>query len=314
MITLLTNVLVFLQITIIIGLYILLRHLWPVTSIPLAWGLSISVVVLARFMLIANTFLIAYRHRSPLPAEQRLSAKTAIRVVFQEFWVSMLLTSWHMPFRSFPCAAIAPETIGLPVLLIHGYGCNSGYWHSMRRRLTQAHISHTAVDLEPLLGDIDEYATSIEKAVEHLCRETGQAQIIILAHSMGGLAARAYLRRYGNRRIAKIITIGTPHHGTVLAKAGIGINSLQMQWYGTADHGQPSDWLRNLSDSEVVAARALITSIYSLHDNIVAPQLSCQLSGAKNIVMSGIGHMALGRNPTVQALVLEEIRQATDRC
>lgn len=312
MIARLTRALIFLQVAIVIGLYILLRDYFLATNTRLAWILSINAVVLARFMLIANTFLIAYRYRSALPAEQRLAWKTAIRLVLQEFWASVVVTSWHMPFRSFS-GAIAPKTSVLPVLLIHGYGCNSGYWHSMRRRLVQAHISHKTVDLEPLLGGIDDYAANIDKAVEYLCRETGAGQVIILAHSMGGLAARAYLRRHGNRRIAKIITVGTPHHGTVLANIGIGINSLQMRWCGDTGHGRPSEWLRSLANSEDAATRALVTSIYSLHDNIVAPQLSCRLPGAKNIAISGIGHIALGLNPTVQALALEEIRLVAER-
>lgn len=312
MITLLTNILIVLEIALIVGLYILLRDFFLVGSILVAWILSFGIVVLSRFMLIANSFFLAYRYRSPLPTEQRLDWKTAIRLLLQEFWASMLVTSWHMPFRAFS-GTIAAQATGLPVLLIHGYGCNSGYWHSMRKRLMQSRISHKAVDLEPLLGAIDGYAASIENAVECLCRETGKEQIIILAHSMGGLVARAYLRQYSGRRIAKIICIGTPHHGTVLANFAIGTNSLQMRWCGDAQHGRPCDWLRNLAGSEDAGSRALITSIYSLHDNIVAPQLSCHLPGAKNIGLSGIGHVALGLHPAVQNMVLEEIKFTTER-
>lgn len=309
MIVRITRALILLQIAMIAGVYILLRDYFLVASMPLAWILSCGALVLARLMLITNTFLIAYRHRSPLPADQRLAWKTAMRLLLQEFWASIMVTSWQMPFRSFS-GTVAPQAAGLPVLLIHGYGCNSGYWHSMRRHLIRSNISHKGIDLEPLLGGIDDYAASINKAAEELCREAGKTQLIILAHSMGGLAARAYLRQYGNRRIAKIISVGTPHHGTVLAHFGIGINSLQMRWYGDADRGQPSDWLRNLASAEDAVSRALITSIYSLHDNIVAPQQSCHLPGANNIGLSGIGHLALGLHPTVHALALAEIRLA----
>ncbi|WP_162174112.1 triacylglycerol lipase [Herminiimonas sp. CN] len=291
------------------GLCIVLHHYFLVASMPLAWILSFSALALVRFMLIANTFFIAYRYRGPLPTEQRLSWKTGGRLLFQEFWASMLVTSWQMPFCSFS-GTVAPQAAGLPVLLIHGYGCNSGYWHSMRRHLIRSNISHKGIDLEPLLGGIDDYAASLNKAVEELCRESGKTQLIILAHSMGGLAARVYLHQYGSRRIAKIISVGTPHHGTMLAKFGIGINSQQMRWHGDADRGQPSDWLRNLASAEDTASRALITSIYSLHDNIVAPQQSCHLPGANNIGLPRIGHVALGLHPTVQALALAEIRLA----
>lgn len=311
MIVRITRALLVFQIALIVGMYLLLRDFFHVGSVPLAWVLSIGAVVLARFMLIVNTFSIAYLNRTPPPAEQYISWKMAVRVLLQEFWATMLVTSWHMPFLSFS-GAIAPHANGFPVLLIHGYGCNSGYWHSMRQHLVQANISYKAVDLEPLLGGIDAYAACIAKAVESLCQETGKEQIILLAHSMGGLAARAYLRHYSGCRVAKIICVGAPHHGTVLANFGIGTNSRQMEWHSDVEHGQPSDWLRNLASAEDAAGRALITSIYSLHDNIVAPQQSCQLSGAKNIGLPGIGHVALGLNPSVQALVLEEIKLANE--
>ena len=312
MITLLTNALIFLQIFIVVGLYILLHNFFRVTSVPLAWFVSFSALVLTRFILIANSFFIAFQYRSALPGEQRLAWQTTARLLLQEFWASMLVTSWYMPFRSFS-GTIASQANGLPVLLIHGYGCNSGYWRSMRRRLVQSRISFKAIDLEPLLGGIDDYAGSIDKALQSLCRESGKEQIIILAHSMGGLAARAYLRQYSSRRIAKIITIGTPHYGTVLANFAIGVNSLQMRWNDDMRPGQPSDWLRSLASSEDAAKRALITSIYSLDDNIVAPQQSSHLTGAKNIELTAIGHVAMVLHPTVQALALEEIRLASER-
>lgn len=311
MIARITRLLIAFQIAIVIGVYILLHHYFIINN-PLAWILAFGVLILARLMMIANTFLIAYHHRSRRQAGLRLGWKSATHLLFQEFWASMLVTSWHMPFLSFT-GAITPRATNVPILLIHGYGCNSGYWHNMHQLLVRENISHKAIDLAPLLGAIDDYAGSIDKAVEDLCQSTGQEHIIILAHSMGGLAARAYLRRYGGRRIARIITVGTPHHGTVLANFGIGINALQMRRYGDDNHEQPSDWLCALAKSEDAASRALIISIYSLHDNIVAPQRSCHLPGAKNIALSGIGHITLGLHPTVRALAFEEIRRASER-
>ncbi len=42
-------------------------------------------------------------------------------------------------------------------------------------------------------------------------------QIVILAHSMGGLVARSYMNQYGGQRVLKLITLGTPHHGSPMA-------------------------------------------------------------------------------------------------
>ena len=44
--------------------------------------------------------------------------------------------------------------------------------------------------------------------------------IIILAHSMGGLVARAYMAETdGGDKVAKLITLATPHHGTPAANS-----------------------------------------------------------------------------------------------
>ena len=69
---------------------------------------------------------------------------------------------------------------------------------------------------------------------------------MIVAHSMGGLVARAYLRRHGGAQVARVITLGTPHHGTALANLAPGSNARQMSRPG----GQPNAWLAQLAASE----------------------------------------------------------------
>jgi len=45
--------------------------------------------------------------------------------------------------------------------------------------------------------------------------KTGAKKVILVGHSMGGLAIREYLRSYYNNDIAKVVTIGTPHLGSI---------------------------------------------------------------------------------------------------
>lgn len=72
----------------------------------------------------------------------------------------------------------------------------------------------------------------------------------------------------------------------------------------------PSAWLQQLAARESRQRYALFVSIYSHHDNIIAPQTSSHLPGARNIDIHGIGHVALGLNPRVQEIVIDEIRAA----
>jgi triacylglycerol esterase/lipase EstA (alpha/beta hydrolase family) len=268
-----------------------------------AWGALLAGVVavaLVRLAINMNNFVMASRAASPTPPAYRLGVGARLRMLAEEFRASMLVTSWHVP-RGCARMTVHPHGAYVPVLLVHGYGCNSGYWAHLVPLLDREGISHAGVDLEPVAGSIDDYAPLLEERVQALCAATGAARIAIVAHSMGGLAARAWMRRYGSARVAKVITLGTPHHGTALARFGPGANAVQMRREGP--------WLRDLAASEGPDVRARIVSIYTHHDNIVAPQDSSVLPGARNIAFGGVGHVALGSNPRVLAEVLQLLRE-----
>ncbi|OGB23036.1 MAG: lipase [Burkholderiales bacterium RIFCSPLOWO2_02_FULL_57_36] len=281
-------------------------YAWKGDNLVLVLVLGISAVLMVRLLITANNFFITWLYRSETPEALRITWPQACRLFLGELGATMFSSSWTMAFHRFSKRAMK-RPVGLPVLLIHGYGCNSGYWHPMSKALTKARIAHYAIDLEPVLHDIDGYVPLIHRAVETVCAETGHEKIVMVAHSMGGLAARAYLRDHGSRHIAKVITLGSPHQGTGLANFGAGLNSRQMRWTGNAKTGTPSEWLRTLAETENDAIRALFVSIYSHHDNIVSPQTSSHLQGATNIEFNGIGHVALGFHPAIQKCVIEEV-------
>jgi triacylglycerol esterase/lipase EstA (alpha/beta hydrolase family) len=259
---------------------------------------GVGSVALVRLLINMNNFVMAAHFASATPPAFQLGARARLRLLFEEFRASMLVTSWHIP-RASAATRIYPDSRHPPALLLHGYGCNSGYWAHLTPLLDAARISHASVDLEPVAGDIDDYVEAVERAVAGLCAATGRTQVAIVAHSMGGLVARAWLRAYGAQRVARVITLGTPHHGTALARFGLGRNAVQMRL--------ESAWLRALAQGEDAATRALLTSIYTHHDNIVSPQESSRLEGARNLEFGGVGHVALGSNPRVLAAVLGEL-------
>jgi triacylglycerol lipase len=310
MIARITRILILLQVATAIALAALTAKIWHIDSLWLAFALASATVLVLRLLITANNFFLAWIYRSETPFERRLNWRQAYRLFKEEFSATMSSSSWFMPFHTFDKRP-AQNSTAPPVLLVHGYGCNSGYWKQMSKALVQANITHHAVDMEPILGTIDAYVPIVHRAVEILCDETERKEIIIVAHSMGGLVARAYLRRHGSARVAKVITLGTPHHGTCLANFSVGINGQQMRWTGDKSQSMPSSWLRQLADSENDAVRALFVSIYSHHDNIISPQNSSYLPGAKNIEFHGIGHVALALNPAIQTKVIEEIYLAS---
>jgi triacylglycerol esterase/lipase EstA (alpha/beta hydrolase family) len=110
---------------------------------------------------------------------------------------------------------------------------------------------------------------------------------------MGGLAARAWLGSSASARsrVARVITIGTPHAGTWLARFSHGHNGRQMR--------QRSEWLNTLGGRETAGGNAPFTCWYSNCDNIVFPASTATLPGADNRFVPGVAHVALAFHPTV---------------
>ena len=169
------------------------------------------------------------------------------------------------------------------VLLVHGFVCNRGLWNPWLQRLRTLNVPVVAVNMEPVFGTIDDGIPIIENAVRRLQATTGLAPIVV-AHSMGGLALRRWWAEQGNdARVRHAITIGTPHHGTWLARFAMSRNARQMR--------QQSPWLATLAASEPASRAQRFTCFYSHCDNIVFPPCSATLAGADNRHLPGVAHV-----------------------
>lgn len=304
MIATLTRAMIALQLAILAGLtWILVRIGW-LDWLP-ALLASASLLLAARAAIIVNNYWLSGARRQRMhdgsrPPPLRLAGRVA-----QEVCWSMACWFWLFP-TSRPFFVQAQDYGKAPVLMLHGYGANSAFWRPWSQRLTQAGISHAAIDLEPVLASIDDYAPLISHAVNQLRRSTGSERVILLCHSMGGLAARAWLRACGGACVARVITLGSPHYGSELAAYGVGINAHQMR----PASSDVRNWLQSLGVSEGAELRRLFVSIYSRHDNIVSPQASSILPGARMVALDLIGHVALGFDAEVSEMVLAEIISA----
>ena len=281
----------------------------------IAWGLgswlglstgAVAVLAAALFFavpatMILLTFAIAWRHRTSPPVELRIGPLAAIRCVLHEVFSYTAAYVFLQPFPRVARWAEPGSATGgpPPVVLVHGYMCNAGGWAWFARRLAaRGHAVH-AVTLEPLFVPIEDYVAPLARKLDEVVRPDERA--ILIGHSMGGLVCRAYARRFGGLRIARIVTLGAPNHGSVLAPLGHGADALDM-W-------PASEWLRELAASEAGGLPVPVTSIYSCHDNFVAPQASSVLAGAKNVPLAGLGHLSLQFSRRVAALVAAELER-----
>ena len=63
-------------------------------------------------------------------------------------------------------------------------------------------------------SNIENYALRLRETIQEVRRTTGVKNVTLIAHSMGGLVVREYLRIFDDEHVA-VITINTPHHGIV---------------------------------------------------------------------------------------------------
>ena len=268
-------------------------------------ALALVLALAGRAFVIGLTFGFARAYPSMPPAGLRIGFGRAIRMALEEYVAFVALFSLLMPLeRLFMGNERLPRpTAGRPpVLLIHGYQCNRGFWLWMRRRLERAGWSVATLSLEPLFGDIDGYAEQVAGRIDAVCAATGASQVILVAHSMGGLVARAYLRRFGNARVARLATLGSPHRGSELARFAMGENGRQMR--------PGSEWLAALNAPLAVPLPAAVISIYSCHDNYVMPQANAVLEGAVNLPVPGVGHLAMAFSPKIASVLEKELDKA----
>jgi len=185
----------------------------------------------------------------------------------------------------------------MPVLLVHGYLCNRGLWWWLRRRLRARQFAVATVNLEPPHAGLDQLAARLGERIDALLAQTGAGQVVLVTHSMGALVARAYLRQRGAARVAALVTLAAPHHGTHVARLGRGRNAHEML--------PESDWLRRLNAGPLPPIP--IASIWTRDDEILTPPDTARLAGARETVLRGLGHMAMVFSPAVLACLEAEI-------
>ena len=261
-----------------------------------------SLAALAFFApLLGILFAAAFRVNRSDPAPPARLVQS-IRAWLTEVICVVRIFFWRQAFFSTQMPDSAddkPASSGLRgVVFIHGFICNRGVWRAWLAQMARQRRAYVAVNLEPVLGSIDAYVAVIERAVNVVAAASGQPPILI-CHSMGGLAARAWLRAkpQNSQRVRHIITIGTPHHGAWLGKFAVSKNGRQMRI--------DSQWLKQLQQDEAPDAAKLFTCFYSNCDEIVFPASTAMLAGADNWLIAGAPHLALAFHPDVMKASLE---------
>ena len=276
----------------LLGVWLGAGHIGPAAMSLLALSTALLALLLGNLFTVLLSAYLA-RNNEPLMAW--------CRAVWGEFLATIDFFLLRQPWAFAPPPPLpsASSQNRVPVLMVHGFVSNYRIWDRLAPALRAQGHSVLAINLEPLFTSIDDYAPQLEHAVQVLRQQSGQAQVALVGHSMGGLAIRAWMRRYGTAQVARVITLGTPHAGTRARAWYTPPNAAQMAWH--------SAWLQELAASETEAHRRLLRIAITPQDNIVFPQRAQTLAGITPTVFTGIGHVQLCSAPAVRQWVCAEL-------
>jgi triacylglycerol lipase len=182
-----------------------------------------------------------------------------------------------------------PLAAHIPVVLVHGLVDNRSVFTVMRRALRRRGFAQVCTwNYSPLQRDVESAAEALGRHIERVCRETGHERVHVVGHSLGGLVARYLVQRLGgDARVESLVTLGTPHGGTLWA------------------HVLPTPLVRQLRPGSPLieelaqpsSCRTRITAVYSDLDQVVVPSASGRCDHpdlqARNVLLRGVGHMSL---------------------
>ncbi|MFG2119101.1 esterase/lipase family protein [Streptomyces sp. NPDC048710] len=199
-----------------------------------------------------------------------------------------------------------PDRPGPPVVLLHGFIDNRSVFVLLRRNLARNGRQRVeSLNYSPLTCDIRIAAELLGRHVEEICERTGNGQVDIVGHSLGGLIARYYVQCLGgDLRVRTLVTLGTPHSGTRAVPLASAHPIVRQMRPG-------SEVIEELT-RPAPGCRTRFVSFWSDLDSVMDPLETACIDhpdlDALNVRVTGIGHLALPVHPAVAA----GIRDALD--
>lgn len=181
------------------------------------------------------------------------------------------------------------EAAGTPILLIHGLVGNRAIFTLLRRSLHRRGFGKVRTYCYGLsTADVRSAAANFAEAVEQLCAQTGYERVHVIGHSLGGLVARYYVQCLGgDQRVHTLVTMGTPHSGTLAAHLAPMKITRQLR---------PNSELIGELNAPAPGLKTRIVAMYSDIDALVIPAAAGQLKHpdirTRNVLIRGVGHMS----------------------
>jgi len=187
------------------------------------------------------------------------------------------------------------------IVLVPGYLMNEGCMWILRRRLVQDGFIVRVFTPGEKLSPIDNQARRLGAYIDGIIHD--DVSLTLIGHSLGGLICRRYLEKYGGEQqhVERLMTLGTPHHGTRLWSLGIGAVVRDMR--------PGSSFLVGLEVSAPGQYSPQRLAISSDFDELIIPNENACWSGAEHRQVHHVGHFSLVLNATVYGLIRQYLNK-----
>jgi hypothetical protein len=205
----------------------------------------------------------------------------------------------------------AVDAAATPILLVHGIVDNHTIFAPLERALRRRGFTDlSSFDYGVLTTDVRATAADLAVAVEKLVAESGAEKVHVIGHSLGGLITRYYVQRMGgHERVHTVVTLGTPHQGTVLARAAALLPLVRQLRPG-------SDLIEELNAPAPDCDTRFI-AFYSDLDQLILPSRNARIEHpdlrARNVAVRGIGHMSLTNDGGIAFQIAAALAHLDDR-
>ncbi|HKB52131.1 MAG TPA: lipase [Solirubrobacterales bacterium] len=200
-----------------------------------------------------------------------------------------------------PAGALALD----PILFVHGWSGSASNWNTMIGRFEKdgypkSHLS--AYSYNTSQSNKVDAEKEVKSHVESLLKTTGATKVDIIAHSMGSLNTRWYIKFVsgGEASVDDWVSLGGPNHGTTSANACFSTSCVEMRVGST--------FLSELNAGDETPGVVNYGTWWSPCDEFINPDSSVPLSGATNTETACISHLSLLSDETVYKQVREFIK------
>ncbi len=190
-----------------------------------------------------------------------------------------------------------------PIILIHGLWNTSNIFSSITSKFDDIGIEYFAPTLNHSYGmtSIIDLANILNDLI--LEKYGSKKELDILGFSMGGLIGRYWLQKFnGYKRTRKLISIGSPHKGTLMAQL-----VPKYPFRGISEMKIKSNFLRELEKNDFFLHEIECINFFTYWDLMVFPGWWTNLNFGKKISVKVYKHRNLVRNESVIEKIINQI-------